>query len=383
MFDEASGLPYYYHTKTGDTVWERPTEAFVIPLGILQNTALARRLSMTNRASLLMDGKTGSKSSGAERAPYRRSRSYVNEREGAANGRTNGSPLQSRRSQSSTRSSPGRTQNTPPSPTSPSRNGGSGKRQTRKSSDHAQQSSGSHSGPLAFDRGHPLTPIPGSPYNSDASAPPSVRDRNSPASTPVSGRRKDSPKKDSPPKGKMDDPTLSRSRSKSSSYMEYRSAQPQSLTAALEMIVSNSNPSTPQDALPPKGSELLHGPRSDAGHAVRSDHGLRTRSDVGHGMRPQDSPPKMKINTDPRLLSGVSLGDSLHTPETPLRFKFKIGKDKDKSVPSTPSRPTPPIAPQPRRSVSSPIGIQLRGKEISSPVLNPGASGGCSFRFRA
>ena len=82
----------------------------------------------------------------------------------------------------------------------------------------------------------------------------------------------------------------------------------------------------------------------------------------------------MRINTDPRLLSGVSLGDSLHTPETPLRFKFKLSKDK--SVPSTPSRPTP-VAPQPRRSVSGPIAIQLRGKEISTPVLNPGTKSGC------
>lgn len=35
MIDESSGLPYYYHTKTGETVWERP-EAFIIPLNVLQ-----------------------------------------------------------------------------------------------------------------------------------------------------------------------------------------------------------------------------------------------------------------------------------------------------------------------------------------------------------
>lgn len=35
MIDESSGIPYYYHTKSGETVWERP-DAFVIPLGILQ-----------------------------------------------------------------------------------------------------------------------------------------------------------------------------------------------------------------------------------------------------------------------------------------------------------------------------------------------------------
>ena len=36
MTDESTGLPYYYHTKTGETVWERPTDAFVIPLNVLQ-----------------------------------------------------------------------------------------------------------------------------------------------------------------------------------------------------------------------------------------------------------------------------------------------------------------------------------------------------------
>lgn len=33
--DSRGGLPYYYQTKTGETVWERPS-GFVIPLGIIQ-----------------------------------------------------------------------------------------------------------------------------------------------------------------------------------------------------------------------------------------------------------------------------------------------------------------------------------------------------------
>ncbi|TFK47062.1 hypothetical protein OE88DRAFT_852748 [Heliocybe sulcata] len=35
LLDDTRNLPYYYHTKSGETVWERP-DAFVIPLGVLQ-----------------------------------------------------------------------------------------------------------------------------------------------------------------------------------------------------------------------------------------------------------------------------------------------------------------------------------------------------------
>jgi Rho GTPase-activating protein 39 len=33
--DESREMPYYYHTKSGETQWTRP-EGFVIPLGIIQ-----------------------------------------------------------------------------------------------------------------------------------------------------------------------------------------------------------------------------------------------------------------------------------------------------------------------------------------------------------
>ncbi|KAH9022834.1 hypothetical protein EDB85DRAFT_2185332, partial [Lactarius pseudohatsudake] len=42
--ESRGGIPYNHHTKSGETVWEKP-DGFGIPLTVLQNTALGRRLS--------------------------------------------------------------------------------------------------------------------------------------------------------------------------------------------------------------------------------------------------------------------------------------------------------------------------------------------------
>ncbi|CDO72777.1 hypothetical protein BN946_scf184994.g30 [Trametes cinnabarina] len=291
----------------------------------------------------------------------------VVQHERSSKGSTGGA-LQPRRSQSSTRSSPGRTQHAPSSPVgppSPSPRTSSSKRAqpNRKpttASDHQHHSSSSHGGPLSYERGHPLDPIPGSPYNTDASPSPtpSIGGRKSTSGTPVNGQSSESPKKeiDGSPlrKSTTDASTLGQSRSKSSSYMQYKSPQPQSLNAALEMIaLSSSQSSNSHDR--PGGSE--------DGHSARS--GTPSL---------QESPPRVRINTDPKLLSSPARSDHFLTstpPDTPMRFKFK-GKDKG-SVPPSPMNVTP-ASPQPRRSVSGPAGVHLKGKYISSPVLHPEAT---------
>lgn len=65
--DSRGGIPYYYQTKTGETVWERP-DGFIIPLTIIQViappssslTSLTVLLFAANspRSSSLSDGHT-------------------------------------------------------------------------------------------------------------------------------------------------------------------------------------------------------------------------------------------------------------------------------------------------------------------------------------
>ncbi|KAJ6558505.1 hypothetical protein DFH09DRAFT_1163029 [Mycena vulgaris] len=201
--DSRGGLPYYYQTKTGETVWERPAAAFVIPLGIIQNTALGRRLSQTtfNRFSKgPPDEATGP--TDTQLRAYRRSQSYTG-------------PVQDRSNDSAQHP------------------------EGRRSSSTDQHNANS--------RFQPLPTIPGSPDNTDVPSSPSSR--KSTTSTPANGHTR--PKEKGSPSGKprlnadasYPDSSPRRARSKSSSYVSHRPPQPQSLNAAVEMLTSSQSES--------------------------------------------------------------------------------------------------------------------------------------------
>lgn len=190
------------------------------------------------------------------------------------------------------------------------------------SSDHHSDSN--HLGVKRPHANGKLSPIPGSPYVTDASAPPSPASKKP---TPVNGHS--APKENGSPNGKSHlsansshADSISRARAKSSPYVAHRSPQPQSLNAAVEMLTSSQ-------------SESCHD-----SSAMRSYTSTSSSTD-GHRR--------------------VTL---IIPPATPT----KGGKN---SVPPSPSRPIPSV-PNGKgwsgsRSTSAPT---VAGKLISSPKIN-------------
>lgn len=138
-----------------------------------------------------------------------------------------------------------------------------------------------------------------------------------------------------------DDLTIGRSRSKSSSYLSYKSPQPQSLTAALEMIALSSSQSS-----------------------ASTEKHRATSSDNGHGERSFTDQPRLRVSTDP-VMNG-----SATAPASPMLPKGKK-KDKASMLPS-PRRPMPSLPHVSGRSVSGPTPVSLHGKVISSPIYDAG-----------
>ncbi|KAF9230664.1 hypothetical protein BU15DRAFT_83336 [Melanogaster broomeanus] len=326
LSDESrGGIPYYYQTKTGDTVWERP-EGFVIPLTVIQQTALGRRLSQTGMRKKSTVGKE------IVTPDRRRSRSQtggVDTRH--VSPRSNeGEASLPRPSYSSTRSSPGRIL---PSPNgSPAKRTHSQNSPTVKRSFTNDQYGPSKGATRSWSNGHHihthLPPIPASPFTSEPSTPAS---RKSVSPAPSNGKSNISEKEkqrlnhgSNGATTDVEDASLSRSRSKSSPYVPHRSPVPQSLNAAVEMLSMSER---------------------------------RSASDQGHhlALRPAEE-------SKPR----PSTSSSMH-----LKDKSKEKRD----VPQSPPKGLVPVthgAFWMTRSTSTPPTVN--GKVISSPIPNQEAT---------
>ncbi|KAH8828142.1 hypothetical protein DL96DRAFT_1463603 [Flagelloscypha sp. PMI_526] len=264
LTDESRGIPYYHQSKTKQTTWERP-DGFVIPLGILQNTALGRKVSLnaSKRISLVDPDQPSS----PQRPSNRISRSSSKGQVPATSSNSKTSPSSHNKTRLSRRST---------------------------STDF-----------------HNLSPIPGSPNASGVSAP----------TTPVSSHQPLPPnkKKDSPGSRSVGG-SLSRNRSKSSSYLSHKPPQPQSLSAAVEMLAS---------------SQL----------ELQGSPGSTKSPSNGH----------IRISTSPPETSNAIRGNKGKHPPSPRR-----------PVPAAPGGPSWAV-----RNASSPSII---GREISGPVPNRAAT---------
>ncbi|KAJ3824642.1 hypothetical protein EV361DRAFT_949479 [Lentinula raphanica] len=279
LSDESrGGIPYYYQTKTGETVWERPA-GFVIPLGILQNTALGRRLS--NRFSQSITDEASSKLAQIpERPSFRRSQTLQNGQDAAQ----------------SIHLSPNGKQASP---------------STRKQNSSVRRSFSNELGRSVANR---LPPIPASPYSTDVSVPPSPAASHHSLSKLKTSPRPKTPSGPNPTGQPSPNSSPTRARSKSSSYVSRKPAQPQSLNAALELL------NTSQSQSSNMSTSSKSSPTSPSSRSTST----------------KQTPP---------------------TPPSPQRNR----------VPSLPN------ATGTRTGRNLPI-ITVAGKEISEPILNPAAT---------
>ncbi|THH14803.1 hypothetical protein EW146_g5582 [Bondarzewia mesenterica] len=315
--ESRGGIPYYYHTKSGKTVWDRP-EGFVIPLTVLQNTALGRRLSKTFNTTSVSDA--------SKRPVNRRSRTNLNER--------NPSQVQiySRPSQSSTRSSPGQTY--PPAKRQPPmrRSLSSDQYNTvgcSTSQPHSQQPGRSWSHGTAGLAVSQLPPIPGSPYATEASAPSTpTSSKSRPAvSRKASNHSIRSEKEDVAPIKHAEQELPNPVRSKSSASYHPSRSPPQSLSAAVEML------SQKQAQTPPHSPMSMKTVSTESGYASQLDKAM----DEG---KSQAIPPPVPM------------------PITPTKTKAPRVGGKIISLPILNAEATSNMSPVKRRAAGKPIPVE-------------------------
>ncbi|KAJ7128940.1 hypothetical protein C8R43DRAFT_1026437 [Mycena crocata] len=316
LSDDSRGLPYYYQTKTGETVWERPAAAFIIPLGIIQNTALGRRLSQTTFNRFSTSPPDDAPGPANPQQAYRRSRSYTGPLQTLQN------PVQDKNTDLSQRP------------------------EVRRSSSIDQYTS----------RMQPLTSnlptIPGSPDNTDV--PSSSSSRKSSGLTTPNGHTR--PKNKGSPNGK---PRLNgdaaypdsspRARSKSSSYVSHRPPQPQSLNAAVEMLTSSQSESG-------HGSSKHHPTSTSSSVRPRSSKLVIPSSTPSTPTRDKSKPPPSPRRPIPATPTGMWNSRSVSVPSV---------AHKGISAPILNHAATMEMSPVKNRAAGKPIPVEPR---VRSPT---------------
>ncbi|KAI0058032.1 hypothetical protein BV25DRAFT_1902420 [Artomyces pyxidatus] len=316
--ESRGGIPYYYHTKTGETVWDKP-DGFVIPLTVLQNTALGRRLSKSFSTS------------DASPTQETRPRSSTRER------RATDSPQ--RQSQGS-RTSPGR------SPVQASKKNQQTIRRSFSSDPYQSLGHGapphglpqngrawSH-GPSTSASTH-LPPIPGSPYVTEGSAPPSPTSRKSVSALSLA---------------RTSSSHSSRGRGKDRSQENGSMTQTRSShnTANGRMQRLDVNGSSSSSKLSQQKSTTAYVPTRSPPQSLHAAVELLAQSQ-------SHTPPRSPVSP------------SIRKASTESGYASQLEKEPEAAKPE---RLPPPARPVP----STPKGPRVGGREIGEPVLNTEAT---------
>ncbi|KIJ19117.1 hypothetical protein PAXINDRAFT_8468 [Paxillus involutus ATCC 200175] len=354
LSDESrGGIPYYYQTKRGETVWERP-EGFVIPLTVIQQTALGRRLSQTG-----MRKKTsgGNGVVTPDRPGYRRSRSQTGgvdkDTHHVAPRSGEGEASLPRPSYSSTRSSPGRILN--PATGSPGKKSHSQHSPTvRRSLTNDQYANGTTRGSRS--NGHhthtQLPPIPASPFASEHSTPASRKSMSPVPSNGKSSVKEKEKQRLNTSSGAMtdtEDGSFSRSRAKSSSYVPYRSPVPQSLNAAVEMLSFSERRSASDHGHPlalQPGVESK--PRPSTSSSTPSKDKSKEQRDVLQPLTKGLAPTHgafwmMRSTSTPPMVNGKAISSPIPNEEATLNMSPIKNRAAGKPIAITASSRSPPV----------------------------------------
>ena len=315
---------------------------------------------------------------------YRRSRSYHEDHDPKrASTSSSLTPQQSPRRRAQSTSKPNATSSSSQS------NSNSSKPRTLKRSSSSEKYNGSnqHGSPLAYERGHPLAPIPGSPYATDTSPPPSPtaersRSRASQSSSrhskqkipPMPSNPAISKGKDSPQKTTSDGIERSRSSKSTKSHLEfvpYRAPQPQSLNAALEKIAQSGSPSSSMSSQEKKGDVGKEKEKRPSG--TMDEWGARLSISLGRASGQRN---RQRISTDTAGISSNAKTKSVTAPSSPTRDNKEAKAQASQTQRDLKHQPSVSPSVKSTKSASPSNGSMPRvvGKDISAPVFDAEAT---------